>query len=514
MNLVKFDKVDLKTRYTLKLEHINENLKQPSLKVSLILNSLLSILNIIIPFITAPYLSRVLSPDGLGTYNYILSLVGYFNLVIAFGFNGYGVTTLSKKRELKNDASKTFSEIFYAKMLLLITVLAVYYICIFAGAFAEEKTFLLIVSLNIISTGIDVTFLFRGFEKFKQLSLITALLRILNLILIFVFIKSQNDLTKYFIIETSITFAQAIVILVLARKFLFFSNVTIKGIIEKYKVSFKYFLPEVAAVLYTALDVTMLGQFSTKAQVSYYYNSNRIISLINSIITSVTPVLLSRVSYLISKNKVDDARNILKRIFSLALIIQIPAILGILLVGNYFIPAYFGKDYVPAIPVLYVLSPLIFIIPTGSILLNGYFVPNGRRNICTVFAFIAAGINLICNLILIPNYGAIGAAIASVIAESIVCILNIIFSRKFFNLFSIFSDSIKMFAAGILMTIFIVFLNIYCKDRFSSYILLLIDIAVGSLIYFVSLNIFKDTTFLYLKNMVLKKFKKKKKDKV
>ena len=151
MNLVKFNKVDLKTRYTLKLEHINENFKQPSLKVSLILNSLLSILNIIIPFITAPYLSRVLLPESLGTYNYVLSLVGYFNLVIAFGFNGYGVTTLSKKRELKNDASKTFSEIFYAKMLLLITVLAVYYICIFAGAFAEEKTFLLIVSLNIIS---------------------------------------------------------------------------------------------------------------------------------------------------------------------------------------------------------------------------------------------------------------------------------------------------------------------------------------------------------------------------
>ena len=60
-----------------------------SLGINAILNGLQSVLNLIFPLITFPYVSRILSVDGMGIYNFSNTYVGYFLLIAGLGINTY-----------------------------------------------------------------------------------------------------------------------------------------------------------------------------------------------------------------------------------------------------------------------------------------------------------------------------------------------------------------------------------------------------------------------------------------
>ena len=67
-----------------------------SLGINAILNGLQSVLNLIFPLITFPYVSRILSVDGMGIYNFSNTYVGYFLLIA-----GLGINTTDFSRELR-----------------------------------------------------------------------------------------------------------------------------------------------------------------------------------------------------------------------------------------------------------------------------------------------------------------------------------------------------------------------------------------------------------------------------
>ena len=77
----------------------NSNKKQLSLVINAILNGLQSVLNLIFPLITFPYVSRILSVDGMGIYNFSNTYVGYFLLLAGWGVNTYAVREGAKLRE-------------------------------------------------------------------------------------------------------------------------------------------------------------------------------------------------------------------------------------------------------------------------------------------------------------------------------------------------------------------------------------------------------------------------------
>ena len=80
----------------------NSNKKQRSLGVNAILNGLQSVLNLIFPLITFPYVSRILSVDGMGIYNFSNTYVGYFLLIAGLGINTYAVREGAKFRDRKS----------------------------------------------------------------------------------------------------------------------------------------------------------------------------------------------------------------------------------------------------------------------------------------------------------------------------------------------------------------------------------------------------------------------------
>ncbi|HFI0095332.1 TPA: oligosaccharide flippase family protein, partial [Streptococcus suis] len=104
-----------------------------SLKINVLLNTLRSVLNIIFPLITFPYVSRILGADNLGIYNFSSSFVSYFILIAGLGINTYAIREGAKYRDNREEISNFSSEVFSINMLstliayiLLITILLLF----------------------------------------------------------------------------------------------------------------------------------------------------------------------------------------------------------------------------------------------------------------------------------------------------------------------------------------------------------------------------------------------------
>ena len=97
-----------------------------SVKKNFIYNTTYQILILIIPLITAPYLSRVIGAEGIGVYSYTYSITYYFGLFILLGLNNYGNRKIAQVKDDKEKLSKEFLSIYSMQLFMAIIVIAIY----------------------------------------------------------------------------------------------------------------------------------------------------------------------------------------------------------------------------------------------------------------------------------------------------------------------------------------------------------------------------------------------------
>ena len=88
---------------------MEENKSKTSLKMNLVYQMCYRILVLLTPFITSPYISRVLGADALGEYSFTLSVVNYFVMIAYLGIDNYGCRIIAEfegennQNEIKKD---------------------------------------------------------------------------------------------------------------------------------------------------------------------------------------------------------------------------------------------------------------------------------------------------------------------------------------------------------------------------------------------------------------------------
>ena len=135
-----------------------------SLKKNIVYNLFYQILLIILPLITAPYISRVLGAEGIGTYSYVHSIAYYFGLCGMLGVANHGNRSIALVRNDKEKLSSTFWNIYSIQ--LSTTALALLFFLLYVIFFSSfDKTVAIISILFVISYVLDINWLFFGLEK-------------------------------------------------------------------------------------------------------------------------------------------------------------------------------------------------------------------------------------------------------------------------------------------------------------------------------------------------------------
>lgn len=158
-------------------------------------------------------------------------------------------------------------------------------------------------------------------------------------------------------------------------------------------------------------------------------------------------------------------------------------------VARTFVPVFFGVGYNQVIGLLYIFAPIIVIVGISNCLGSQYYTPCGRRKESTNYLIVGSVINLILNILLIPQFGAEGAAIASVIAETVVSILYVRFSCGYGNVSLLIKTGKKKMFAGIFMFCIVYSLN---QLQINSLFILALQVVIGCCIYIVILLVIRD----------------------
>ena len=144
------------------------------------------LLTLITPFITIPYLSRVLGPDGIGEYSFTFSLVTYFVLVANLGVSNYAQREIAYDQDDRLTQSRIFYEVNVLRLFLVSVNLIVYYFMI--SSWQVSHTIYWLQALNIVAVLCDISWLFQGLEEFGKIVLRNFIVRIANVALIFILV--------------------------------------------------------------------------------------------------------------------------------------------------------------------------------------------------------------------------------------------------------------------------------------------------------------------------------------
>lgn len=470
-----------------------------------IYNLIYQIVVIILPLITTPYLSRVLGAENIGIYSYTLSIVTYFILIGSLGVAMYGQREIAYLQNDKKGRSKKFWEIVIFRMITLMISMVIFYFTYAASG--EYKVYYQIFLLEIFANIFDISWFFQGMEDFKKTVGRNLIIRILSVILIFILVKDQDDLAKYIIIYVLTTFIGNISLWFYLPKYI--QKVSLKhlNIIQHIKPTISLFIPQVATQIYTVLDKTMIGSIlGDMSEVGYYEQGQKITKLTLAIITALGTVVAPRIANTFKDGNKEEINQYLNRSFKFVWLLACPMIAGLIAVSTNFVPIFYGDGYDKVATILCVISPLILAIGLNNVTGVQYLIQVKKQRIYTITVVIGAIVNIVLNFILINIFKSVGAAIASVFAETAILIAQLIFVRKDINIKNVYKGAWKYILSSIIIFIFTILLKDITNNQFYN---LIIQIVTGSCIYFVILFILKDEFFKDVIQRVLNKFKQK-----
>ena len=451
------------------------------MKKNFIYNFIYQILILILPLITMPYVSRVLGAEGIGTYSYTYSIAYYFMIIAMLGLNNYGNRKIAKVRDNKEKLSKEFCSIYSFQLITSIIMVICYYmyIVLFENPY-KEIAFIHI--MYVISSVFDINWFFFGMEKFKLTITRNIIIRIMSLIMIFIFVKEPDDLWKYTAILAGSTLLSNIVLIPFLRKYVSFTKVTGKDILEHLKPCLIMFLPVIAVSIYNIMDKIMLGIMSSVEEVGYYENSLKIIAVPIAIITALGTVMLPRASNMISNEQEEQVKDLIKRTMPFIMFLAFPMLFGLMAVGKDFSVIFFGNEFEKSGILIQLLAVTIIFLSWGNVIRTQYLIPKERDKEYIISAFLGAIVNFILNIILIPKYAAVGACIGTIFAELSVVLYQTFVVRKELPIKEYIENSISFIIKSIVMFIIIVLVGFQIEN---SLVRLITQVMLGIFIYLI-----------------------------
>jgi len=483
------------------------NKKKKSLKLNYIFNLINQILAILLPLVLAPYISRVLQPEGVGKYSFVNSIITYFTLFASLGFGFYAQREIAKYQEDKEKQAIVFWEIFIARCFSVALSLVLNLFLIVIGVYGNNALFMLILSINILSIVFDISYFFQGNEEFGRIVIRNIVVKLLMTISIFLLVKDKGDLWLYILLHSLAIFISNISLWPTLFKVIPKAQLSELKPFRHMKQVIILFLPTIATSIYTVLDKTLIGVITgSDAQNGFYEQAEKIVKCALTLITCLDLVMIPRNSNEFQKGNIEGVKNNIYKAFHFVWLLGIPIALGLSVVASHFLPWYLGSSFNSSIILLEILSFLILIIGCSSILGTNYLIPTKQDKKYTAAILTGAGLNLVLNIILIYIFGAVGAAISTITAEFTITIVMFLMVRKELSYKQIFKTIYKPAIAGLIMFIALIILKTYLTPSILSTLIL---IAVGVIIYFILILILRDGLVKDLVIDIKKKIKNK-----
>ena len=179
-------------------------------------------------------------------------------------------------------------------------------------------------------------------------------------------------------------------------------------------VAFPMFLTGVMSVVISQTDIVMLGAMSNVSEVGVYAIAVKLAFLTSFILTSINSIATPKFSELFHAGKMEALIKIAQKSSKLVFWVSVPIIIVFIFFGKFML-SIFGDEFVKGYPVLILLALGKFVNGiAGSV--GSFLNMTGHQKVFNRIVIIGGVTNIVFNFILIPKYGILGAAIASMIS--------------------------------------------------------------------------------------------------
>lgn len=455
------------------------------------------LLVIILPIITTPYVTRVFSSNDLGTYGYFNSIVTYFILLATLGVANYGTKEISSHR---NDIRKNFWGIYTLQFGATCLSILLYIILCFAFSFMQNPV-AYILGLSLLSKGMDISWLFQGLEDFRKITVRNITVKLVGVVSIFLFVKSPGDLYLYVSLLTVFELLGQLSMWFPAHEFIGKPHLDLYYAKQHLKPVILLFLPQIAISLYVTLDRTMLGALASTTDVGIYDQALKLVNILLTLVTSLGSVMLPRVSNLLSKGNNEAVNRMHQISFLIYNLVIFPTIAGMLIINNDFVKFFLGNDFQEARYAIAIMIFRMFFIGWTNIMGIQILIPHNKNKEFLTSTTVPAIVSVGLNLLLLPKFGYIGAAIVSVLTEVFVWGIQLYFTRKYLKDVPIYKSTVKIFLASILMYFALSFLKTILT--FIPIINVVVYTIFGVILYSLLILLFKVVSLKEIKEQLL-----------
>lgn len=475
-------------------------MKKRSFVSNVIYSSLYEMVVLLIPLITTPYISRVLGPENIGNYSFVVGIVSYFGIVAALGTINYASREIAFRQSHLYKRTIAFYEILIFRTICTSVVMLLYLYFIFCVT-NKYRVLYIIQITTVLSWVFDISWFYHGLEDFKIITIRNTTVRLAGTILIFLLVKKPEDLGRYALILGASNLVGNIFSWIGLKKYLVPVKKRDIKIFSHFKGSLQFFAATVAVQIYTVFDSTMLGVMKNTTEVGYYSQSQKVIKLCLTLISSFVLVLVPRIAVLFSENNKKEMNRYFHLSLDYLFMISLPMMVGCILCSDSFVPIFFGRGYEPVAVLMKMLSLLFVILGLGQLTGNLLSAVN-RQMKSTISVCVGAVCNFILNLILIPQFASVGAVMASVISECIVTILEIKYIRDVLDVTYIRKALYKYLLPTCIMIGVILGVRVFDLSLYAS---LIVQVLSGIASYFLVLYIKKDNLILQIVERILKR---------
>lgn len=455
------------------------------LRVNVIFSFLNALVTLLFPLITYPYVSRVLAPEGIGAYNIAYSIMSYFMLFANLGIPIYGIRAIAKVMNDQVEQKKIATNVMLIHAISTAVVFAMYMIYVCFASNAQSRFWVnFITGFQIIGMFLNVEWYYQGREEYRAITIKNFTIKVISLVLIFVFVKGVNDVVNYALIMIFSVLGYGIfnfihfIVKVKPR----FKYLNLKAIFKPVLLCFALYA---ASRLANGLDVIMIDVLlGDKAEyvAGQYGVATKFVNVIIDLLLVVNTVMLPRLSMLIEQKETEGAKALSTTICDFMFMFVVPATIGLIFISEDIVSVFFGSMYQPAVTTMMVMSANAFLAVFTNFLGVSIIYAYGKDWFTTIAILIGAAVNIGCNFILIPKYLQLGAAIATIISNSIIFIIELVGTLKWKYIRILTIPNLKTIFASIVLTACLLLTHFYLHVE--SYVWkLIIKVIVGIVAY-------------------------------
>ena len=350
------------------------------------------------------------------------------------GLSICGIREIAAVKGDKEKLSQTFSSLvtisglttILASIVLIITIQVV-------PKFHEHSNLMYIGLMKLLFNYFLIEWFYKGLEDFKFITVRSILIKIVYVILVFVFVKKAEDYWKYYLLTVLVVVVNALVNLVHSRRYISFSLkcINLRHYLPAFIILGVYLL---TTSLYTTFNTAYLGIVSTEVEVGYYSTAHKLYMIIIAMYTAFTGVMMPRMSSLLSEGKMEEFKGYINKSVEVLFSVAVPVIVVSCVFSSEIIRVLSGEGYEGAVVPMRIMMPLIMIIGYEQVLIVQTLMPLNKDKIIFRNSIIGAIAGVVLNFLLVKQMAAIGSSIVWFICEVVVMVLAQIYVRKLINI--------------------------------------------------------------------------------